>query len=62
MIVAVISSKKNKGNSEDNYASEGMTVGMCIGVALGTSAFDNVGICISLGTLLGLAVGSSIKK
>lgn len=29
-IVAVISSKKNKGNSEDNYASEGMAVGSSI--------------------------------
>lgn len=61
--VVVINSKNRlKEKAEDNYASEGMAIGMCMGVALGSTFFDNTGIGISLGMLIGLMIGSTIKK
>lgn len=62
-VVAVISRKNNhKEKTEYNYASEGMAIGMCMGVALGSTFFNSTGIGISLGMLIGLMIGSSIKK
>lgn len=52
-----------KSNKEtENYGTEGMSIGMCFGVAIGTSFDGGVGIGISLGMLFGLAIGSCIEK
>lgn len=53
---------KNDKKTADNYGSEGMSIGMCIGVALGTLFDGGVGIGISAGMLLGLCIGSGIPK
>lgn len=55
------SAKKEKKTTE-NYGTEGMSVGMCIGVALGTCFEGGVGVGISIGMLLGLSIGSCIPK
>ena len=51
--------KKNKKN--ENYMTEGMGLGMCFGVAIGTS-LGHTGIGLSLGMLAGLVIGSCIEK
>lgn len=35
---------------------------MCLGTAIGTTFLDNTGIGISFGMLIGLAIGTAIKK
>lgn len=47
------SAKKSKEKPAD-YGTEGM--------CLGTALFDNSGLGISLGMLIGLAIGSGIRK
>ena len=52
-LVRGASAKKSQEKPAD-YGTEGM----CLGTALGTSLFDNSG----LGMLIGLAIGSGIRK
>lgn len=62
IVLAVLAAKganrKKDDKSRDNYGTEGM----CIGTALGSSLWNNTGIGISLGMLIGLALGSFIRK
>ena len=53
LLVRGASAKKGKEKPAD-YGTEGM--------CLGTSLFDNSGLGISLGMLIGLAIGSGIRK
>ncbi len=54
-------SEKEK-NSGKTYESEGIAIGMCMGVALGTMFEGGLAIGISVGMLIGLCVGSRISK
>lgn len=62
--------RKNKASDADedqkqpdgNYMTEGVCFGMCAGVVLSTTGFVELGLGISLGMLLGIAVGMHIKK
>ena len=51
--------KKNK--KDDNYIIEGMLYGMSFGLLIGTS-FNNIGLFLSLGMLLGESLGYLVKK
>ena len=51
------------------YMAEGMSIEMCIGVALGSTVgifIKNIPICIcfgiSIGMLVGMGIGATIKK
>lgn len=51
--------KKKKGKKQDgDYGTEGM----CFGTALGGAIWNDTGIGISLGMLVGLVIGSMIHK
>lgn len=56
---AEVSAEKEK--SKGDYSSEGISLGMCFGVALGI-LFDQLSLGISLGMLFGLAIGMAKKK
>lgn len=56
--LALIFANSNK----NNYCSEGMCVGMCTGSAISYATKIDFGHGISLGMLIGEAVGSFIKK
>lgn len=64
LCLAVFFARNGRKSSKEseNYGTEGMSLGMCFGVAVGSSFDGGVGIGISLGMLLGLAIGSSIVK
>lgn len=50
--------RKKRNKSNENYSTEGLALGMCFGVALGS----NTGIGLTLGMLAGFVVGSCIEK
>ena len=58
----------NSDNEERTYKSKGMLYGVAVGSIIGaiiTRLTDTpiaLGLCISVGLLLGLAIGSKIKK
>ena len=52
----------NGKNNEKTYLSEGIAIGMCLGVAIASSLHINLGLGISIGMLIGEAIGISIKK
>ena len=53
---------KNKEKKAEDYSTEGMSIGMCLGCAIGASNIMNIGIALSLGMLFGLAIGMLIKN
>lgn len=53
--------KKEKEKNAD-HGSGGMALGMCFGVALSTALHINTGLGLMTGMVLGLLVGSGIKK
>ena len=56
-----IKRKKDKDKRE-NYTSEGMSLGMCFGVAIGSGAHIDIGLGLMAGMLLGYVIGSYIQK
>lgn len=58
--VAIICAKF-KGEKK-TYCSEGMAIGMCFGVAVSSVFHINYGLGISLGMLIGEAIGISKEK
>lgn len=44
------------------YCSEGMALGMCLGVAISTVLKINIGLGICIGMLIGEAIGINIEK
>lgn len=52
----------NTKEKDDTYMTEGMAIGMCLGSSLGAAGVFNIGTGISIGMLLGLGIGSCIKK
>lgn len=54
-------SKKSEGNQKD-YSAEGMSLGMCLGCAIGATGLVDFGTGLSLGLLIGMCVGMLIKK
>lgn len=59
--VLVVNRKKTQG-TVDTYITEGMCLGMCAGTVLGSMDVFNMGLGISLGMLVGEAIGYCIKK
>ena len=62
LVLAVFFAFRSKSNSENNYSTTGMALGMCFGSLLGTLEIVNIGIGLSLGMLIGLCFGSLIEK
>ena len=57
----------NSDNEEKTYKSKGMLYGVAAGSIVGTiitrlTSITALPICISVGLLLGLAIGSKIKR
>lgn len=57
----------NSNNEERTYKSKGMLYGIAVGSIIGAiitrlTAITALPICISVGLLLGLAIGSKIKR
>ena len=53
---------KKKDDGEGNYMSEGMCIGLALGLAFGQSVFHNAGIGMCMGLSIGMLLGMSIPK
>lgn len=62
LIIRAVSKKKTGEQQDSDYSMEGMSLGMCFGLLIGTALENNVGITVSLGMLAGLAAGMIIPK
>lgn len=58
---AVKKNKKRKEQPED-YGIEGMCIGMSFGSLIGAMCENHIGICMMLGMILGLVIGTCIPK
>lgn len=52
----------NYKTDKKTYCSEGMAIGMCFGVAVASTLHINFGLGISIGMLIGEAIGIGIEK
>ena len=67
LVVAVlairsVTKKKSGKKQENNYCLEGMSLGMCFGLLVGTMLKNYIGVAISLGMIMGLVIGLLIPK
>lgn len=60
--VIVILKNTKKQTSKDNYLVEGMCLGLAFGSMIGAMFPSQLGLCLSLGMLIGEAIGSYFKK
>lgn len=60
--VIVILINTNKQTTKDNYLVEGMCLGLAFGSMIGAMFSSQLGLCLSLGMLIGEAIGSYFKK
>ena len=60
--VIIVNANKNKSKGKETYICEGMSIGMCFGVTVGSLIPEHLGLFLSLGMLIGEAIGSFIKK
>ena len=54
--------KKKDNKKKENFATEGLALGMCFGVAISSAFGNNTGIGLTLGMLAGFIIGSLIEK
>lgn len=52
----------NYKNNKETYINEGMSIGMCFGVATSLILKINMGLGISLGMIIGETIGILIEK
>ena len=67
LVVAVlairgVTQKKRGRKQETNYGLEGMSLGTCFGLLVGTMLENYIGAAISLGMVVGLVVGMLIPR
>ena len=51
-----------KEKPKTSYTSLFLSVGMCLGMSIGLTAFDNIATGMCLGMLFGVAVGSAMDQ
>lgn len=61
-IIIIIKSNMNNKNKDNTYISEGMILGMCFGLLISSSLKLNTGLYLTLGMIIGEAIGCNITK
>ena len=62
LVIRGAAKKKNGRTQDSNYTLEGMSLGMCFGLLVGTILENYIGTAISLGMIVGLVIGMLIPK
>ena len=62
LIIRGVARKKSGKKQDNNYSLEGMSLGMCFGLLIGTMLENYIGAGISLGMIVGLVIGVLIPK
>ena len=62
LVIRGVTKKKSGKKQDNNYGLEGMSLGMCFGLLIGTMLEDYIGAALSLGMIVGLVIGMLIPK
>ncbi len=62
LVVRCAINKRTDKKRDENYSLEGMSLGMCFGLLIGTMFENYVGVGISVGMIIGLAIGTCVPK
>ena len=62
LVIRGVTRKKSGKEQENNYCLEGMSLSMCFGLLAGTMLESYIGVAISLGMIVGLAIGMLIPR
>lgn len=62
LVIRGVTKKKGGKKQDRNYCLEGMSLGMCFGLLVGTMLENYIGVAISFGMIVGLIVGMLIPK
>ena len=62
LVVCVAARKKNGRKQDRDCCLEGMSLGMCFGLLIGTMLEASIGAASSLGMIAGLVIGMLIPK
>ena len=60
LIIRGVTRKKSGKKQESNYCLEGISLGMCLGLLVGTMLENYIGVAISIGMIVGLVIGELI--
>ena len=62
LVIRSVTKKKSGKKQDDTYSLEGMSLGMCLGLLIGTMLKSYAGAAIFLGMFAGLVIGTCIPK
>lgn len=62
LVIRGVTKKKSGKKQDNNYGLEGMSLGMCFGLLIGTMLEHYIGAALSLGMIVGLVIGMLIPK
>ena len=62
LVIRGVTQKKSGKKQENNYCLEGMSLGMCFGLLVGTMLENYIGVAISIVMIVGLVVGMLILR
>lgn len=62
LVIRGVTQKKRGKKQENNYCLEGMSLGICFGLLVGTMLENDIGVAISIGMIVGLAIGMLIPR
>ena len=62
LVIRGVTRKRSGKKQENNYCLEGMSLGMCFGLLVGTMPENYIGAAVSIGMIVGLVVGMLIPR
>ena len=62
LVIRGVTQKTRGKKQENNYCLEGMSLGTCFGLLVGTILENYIGAAISVGMIVGLVIGILIPK
>ena len=62
LVIRGVTQKKRSKKQESNYCLEGMSLGMCFGLLIGTMLENYIDVAISIGMIGGLVIGMLIPR
>ena len=62
LVIRSVTGKKGGKKQDNTYSLEGMSLGMCLGLLIGTTLKSYIGAAIFFGMIAGLVIGTCVPK